>query len=135
VSIINRKFDQDMLDIMEAIVDKLKEKYISPFEDMIKSRSQYLEDSPAPEIDLLNALKPFVDDKCCNIIDKLISSYNTAAMAKIIIDDLQQSKTSEGRIDLANIGSRSRDLGRPFKPGKLAILIPLLILFFFNETH
>jgi hypothetical protein len=135
VSIINRKFDQDMLDIMEAIVDKLKEKYISPFEDMIKSRSQYLEDSPAPEIDLLNALKPFVDDKCCNIIDKLISSYNTAAMAKIIMDDLQQSKTSEGRIDLANIGSRSRDLGRPFKPGKLAILIPLLILFFFNETH
>jgi hypothetical protein len=135
VSIINSKFDQDMLEIMDTIVEKLKEKYIGPFEDMIKSRSQYMKDSPAPEIDLLNALKPFVDNKCCNIIDKLVSSYNTAAMAKIIIDDLQQAKVSEGRIDLARVSTDIPTLGRSSKPGKLAILIPLLFLFFFNETH
>ncbi|MDI6705798.1 MAG: hypothetical protein QME73_06050 [Bacillota bacterium] len=131
---ISINFDQDMIEIMEVIMEKLREKYINPFEEIIKSRNESLRENPTPEISLLNALKPFVDNKCCKIIDRLVSSYNIATLASIITEDLQQARASSGSINLQEVGSRAT-VPPKHRINRLSILIPLLILLIFNETH
>lgn len=131
---IGANFDQDMIEIMEVITEKLKEKYISPFEEIIRSRNECIVENPVPEISLLNALKPFVDDKCCEVIDKLVSSYNITSLAGIIAEDLQQARAGSGSINLQEVAGRAP--GSPkHRINRLSIVLPLLILLIFNETH
>lgn len=131
---ISRKFDEDMIEIMEVVTEKLKEKYIFPFQEMVRTRNECLKENPVPEVALLNALKPFVDNRCCDIIDKLISSYNVATLSRIILEDFQQAKAGAGKIDLQEISSKTANNYR-HRPNKLSILLPLIFLLIFGETH
>jgi len=134
VSPINRRVKQDAAEIMELISRNLHDKYVAPFEEAIKSRSEVLNHNPPPEIGLLSALKPFVDDRCCAVIDKLVSSYSLATLAKVMAEDLLNARGDVSPGFLAGTRPNPERMGRAQFP-VLSILLPLIILLFFAETH
>lgn len=63
-----------------------------PFKEMVRTKDECVRENPSPEINLLNSLKPFVGQSCCEIIDKVVSSYRVASLANIVVDDFLQSE-------------------------------------------
>jgi len=136
VPAIDRRIEQDAAEIMELIAQNLHGKYVAPFEEAIKSRGEILNQNPPPEIALLSALKPFVDDTCCTLIDKLVSSYSMATLAKVMAEDLAHSRGGGNMhpMDLASRKPNSDSIsGMQFST--LGILLPLIILLIFVETQ
>lgn len=131
---INRRVKQDAAEIMELVAKNLHDKYVAPFEEAIKSRSEILNQNPPPEIGLLSALKPFVDDRCCAVIDKLVSSYSLATLAKVMAEDLLNARGSVYPGALAGRRPSPEKVSRRQFPAS-SILLPLMILLFFAETH
>lgn len=134
MSPINRRVKQDAAEIMELVTRNLHDKYIAPFEEAIKSRGEVLNQNPPPEIGLLSALKPFVDDRCCTVIDKLVSSYSLATLAKAMAEDLVNARGEVSPGVLAGTRPSAERMGRVQFPA-VSILLPLIILLFFAETH
>jgi|LSQX01.3.fsa_nt_gb hypothetical protein len=136
VLVVNTKVQQDAAEIIELIAQNMHGKYVAPFEEAIKCRSEMLNQNPPPEIALLSALKPFVDSKCCTVIDKLVSSYNMATLAKVMAEDLAYAR-GRGNIhpmDLVSRKPRPETMSR-MQFSTLGILLPLIILLIFVETH
>ncbi len=119
---------------MELVAKNLHDKYVAPFEEAIKSRGEILNQNPPPEIGLLSALKPFVDDRCCAVIDKLVSSYSLATLAKAMAEDLVNARGGFSPGALAGTRPDPERMGRVQFPA-ISILLPLIILLFFAETH
>jgi hypothetical protein len=134
VSKINRRVDQDAAEIMELITRNLHGKYIAPFEEAIRNRSEILSQNPPPEIGLLSALRPFVDDKCCAVIDKLVSSYSLATLAKVMAEDLMHARGNSPAAALT-AGRPNPDTISRMQFPSLSILLPLIILLIISETH
>lgn len=131
---INSRFEKDAAEIIELITHNLRGKYVAPFEEMLRSRNEILKENPPPEIGLLVALKPFVDRECCSVIDKLVSSYSLATMAKVMAEDLIHSQKAFEPRNHGNIKS-NEDVMQGLQFSNLSIILPLLILLIFIETH
>jgi len=131
---IDKKMERDAAEIMELIADSLHSKYVKPFEEMLKNQSDILSQNPPPEIRLLSALKPFVDSECCTVIDKLVYSYGMAAMAGVMAEDLMRSRRFSDTSALADTDS-GPDAMRDMQFPGINIIIPLVILLIFSETH
>ncbi|NLZ90731.1 MAG: hypothetical protein GX918_02280 [Clostridiales bacterium] len=134
MSPINRRVQQDAAEIMGLVAKSLHDKYVAPFEEAIKSRGEVLDQNPPPEIGLLSALKPFVDDRCCSVIDKLVSSYSLATLAKAMAEDLVNARGEISPGVLAGTRPSAERMAQVQFP-VLSILLPLIILLFFTETH
>lgn len=119
---------------MGLVAKSLHDKYVAPFEEAIKSRGEVLDQNPPPEIGLLSALKPFVDDRCCSVIDKLVSSYSLATLAKAMAEDLVNARGEISPGVLAGTRPSAERMAQVQFP-VLSILLPLIILLFFAETH
>lgn len=131
---IDSRIEQDAAEIMELVTDNLHKKYVEPFEKMIRNQYDVLSDNPPPEIGLLSALKPFVDSKCCAVIDKLVYSYGMATMAKVMAEDLIHSRGNmEASVLTAENPAPDAVSSKQFPT--LNIILPLIILLIFIETH
>jgi len=134
VPLIDRRVEKEATEIMELIAHNLRGKYVAPFEEMLNNRNNILSENPPPEIGLLAALKPFVDEQCCTVIDKLVSSYGMATLAKVMAEDLMHSKTDHDSSGLRIVNPNAKAIqGLQFS--KFSIIIPLIILLIFIETH
>jgi len=131
---IDSRIQQDTVEIVELITNNLHKKYVEPFEEMLKNQCDILSENPPPEIGLLSALKPFVDNECCAVIDKLVYSYSLATLSKVMAEDLLHSRR------YANASASVSTKLHPDTTGgigfsNLSVLIPLIILLIFLETH
>lgn len=151
MNIINNQFDEDLKEILEVVIDKLREKYVSPFEKMVRSKNEDIVQNPSPEINLLNAFKPFMNERSRNIIDKVVSSYHVATVANSLTDDIIQAQNAKinsdsmennsgnpGDIEVSsqNDGmSETIDYGLQLLSKKTLIFIILVIIIILLETH
>ena len=94
VLVVNTKVQQDAAEIIELIAQNMHGKYVAPLRRQSRPERD-AKPEPPPEIALLSALKPFVDSKCCTVIDKLVSSYNMATLAKVMAEDLAYAREGE----------------------------------------
>jgi len=139
VKTINNKFDEDLKEILELIVEKLREKYVAPFEEMVRSKDEDIKQNLSPEINLLNAFKPFLNDKCCDIINKVVSSYQVATVANAITDDFIQ--TRDTKVKLRTAEDRAQDIEENItkdnsaQSKRLWLLIIFAFLIILLETH
>lgn len=131
---IIRRVEQDAAEIIELITQNLHGKYVAPFEEAVKSRSEILNQNPPPEIGLLTALKPFVDDKCCAVIDKLVSSYSLATLAKVMAEDMMRARGGAYPSSIVSERPGLERISRKQFPSA-SLLLPLIILLIFVETH
>ncbi len=153
VKAISNNFEEDLREILEVVIDKLREKYVAPFEEVVRSKDADLKNNPSPEINLLNAFKPFVNDKCCRVIDKVVSSYQVATVANAITDDILQAQVtgtnsadashSRDGVSVSSDGDRGADGGSTamglgnslMHSNKVILIIIFAFLIILLETH
>ena len=82
-------FRNDLNELMATAMQHFEKKYISPINRAIQDNKHYYAAHPSREVNLLNALRPYLDNG--NSIDKIVDILNTARLFK----DISAIKTGD----------------------------------------
>lgn len=84
----SQNIQRDMTEAIEMITSLFKKKYINRLQEAIQAQHIQTKKNPTKEIQLLHALKPFMDKSMHSQIDKMINTMMTFNTIKTIQKDI-----------------------------------------------
>lgn len=100
----------DLIEALNTVKDTFYKKYIKRFQDVLDEHREIAKEQSSKEIDLLLALKPFMDSNSHDSIDKLVDLIYNFNMAQNIDCEIKKYSTivdeeSENSIKAASLNN------------------------------